>query len=279
MGHGDHWGCFDDDIKELTTGLLLTAVKNGEVTDVGKVRTVWPGKTHEEEGTVYASDYPADTDVCFRSLHWIDQDTRTIRLVSWFPMGRVGHLTDVKIRAIREWELGLEAVIVGSTSDGAEIAFFDTPYFKNSGAYRIGEWQSFSLAGLAYSVHSAAGSHFIRDDQEQLRQWYEVMGEEPPRDAGGRILPQTVSLEGLAALVPSDGDWPEDCTYSCVVEGLDSFTVEGYKIYSIDTTFLHLEPEVGGILYAPSRVIEAGYTLKEGDTITGGLWLHGCLCV
>jgi hypothetical protein len=187
MGHGDHWAALDPDVQGLIARILPVAVEQGEVADVTRVRGVFPGGTEEQDTAVYSIDYPTAGPFRFRILHWADPPTKTVRVFSAFPMASCGFATDVRIDEIREWEYGLEAVIVGATYQDAMVAFFDTAYFKNKDRYRVGEWYTFSLAGLAYSLESAKGDHVVRDDQEFLRRWYEVIGEEPPRDERGLI--------------------------------------------------------------------------------------------
>lgn len=276
MGHGDHWHCLHEDIEELLERYISVCTEKGQVVD--KVRAASRSKKTGEriESQIYSCIYPG-TDLSVQIIHQAIPKPRKNRFVSGFPSACSGIETPIAITESRPWANGLEGVVLGKTDAGAELAFFDTRFYKNKDRYRPGERLLFELSGLAYNVQCMNGCEVVTDDQNALECFYEALGETPKRDEDGLIPPLVHPADGAVSLTSSSDEYPEDMEYHCVVDSVESFALDDIRIFKVHTTLLPTEPALEGILYVGETVLTDGYRLNEGDSIGGLLWLQGRL--
>jgi len=244
-GHGDHWGCVLQAIDEgkLVDYLVAVTKKDDQPEQFGTDR----------KGLAFRSELgPLRTCVIV-----VDNV-----IASAYPEVEDGPVWPVKIQEIIPWANGIEGQISGSAY-GAQVRFFDTRFYANSGRYVVGEIYNFKMGALAYTIGQAP----------------EI---EAQSDIGAKI-----SFKGASAYMPassggannSDTDI-DDYWFHSPLEGepvetsLVDRKLTGYPIIMAIPNDYELHITV----YAAEHAIAADMALARlEDDLQGFLWLQGQL--
>ena len=276
MGHGNHWECLGGTAEERVGQFIPLVCASGQVGPAVKRTAKWFDSEVETEESIVTVEHPETPLRCLAMLV-SNQATKSHSLYSGFPYAAEAAPMRLSVDNIRDWGNHVEGVLECSAPLGGTIAFFDTHYYRNRDGYKVGKEFDFRLAGLLYSLKLVNGETVTVTDQEVLAQRWAAYGKEPKRDAQGLIEPDIIHLDGMVALFPSDGDWPEDAQYRCQLKEVSTFMLEDILVYRLVPELEEDQQFFPGILYAAAAVLQDGYVPKPGDNISGRVWVQGFL--
>lgn len=203
-----------------------------------------------------------------------NREGKTNQFVSAYPYLE-GKPTLVKILDILEWDNRIEATIkcvYEFDGEGFEFHFFATDYFANKNLYRIGNTIEIALA--ASSGDARVASKGIKFDGQKAIDFLSKLGVIPTYDENGEVMPVNLSTEKLIAFFVHDKKCPEEAEFQSPTEYYhDDFCFFNYnrpirkRLITIDNNTQLKVP-----LY-----FRADFDIKDGDSLTGILWLSGRL--
>ena len=280
-GHGDHWSCLGES-KEVIAYFLPLVCDDSERDTFygGKISVENPETGQEHMEKVISFTGPERDDFCALALLVSDSVKGGARVWSAYPFAKKGIPHEIKITAIEEWKNTLEARIEGETEDGAEIGFFDTLYHLNKEKYEIGKTYPFMLSGLAYNLKIPEDKGFKISDPEKIRGFREKMSDAGIDFPEEDDEPIEFSLGGAAIFLPIE-DWDvDDFSFRAPVRHVSSFQLEGQTVHAVTAIVLRPfgpdDEDFDLTIYAADHAIE-GEPPKQGDDISGSLWLQGYL--
>lgn len=198
-------------------------------------------------------------------------------LVSLFPFHQRGTQVSLRVRQVRIWEGGLEAQVTADWGD-AEVTFFDTRHVIDRAWYSAGRLDEFVLCGIAYSAAPACSRDLPFEWTSEL---VEKLGKVVPPEDLPEPGPATLSLEGMACLLPVAGWDADDYAFRGPIREVGTFcSWLGQDGWTARTTVLRAGP--GGrdqdLDIHITRQSWAGEAAPAvGQHIEGRLWLQGYL--
>lgn len=174
-----------------------------------------------------------------------------LEFISAFPVARHGAVQRLTLHLARPWETGCEAIVLASTPSGATVSYFDTAYLHPWNEWDADEDMDIRLAGFAYRLGLAPARLNTLDDQE-LRVWFD----------------------------PLEGGNPDEFEFEGVIVGVAKHQAWDQLVYRLEVTMLRAsstQPEQDFTIpvYVTGPRLEGGYVPREGDAITGAIWLQG----
>lgn len=278
-GHGNHWECLLKPVEEAIERFIAPTLASGKLESPVRRSGLWFDRDKMSEETVSPI-------ICgthdLRILALVVSDTPAERNVfySAYPFAAKGGKLRLQLTEVRDWGNEIEGVLVGETEDGSPVAFFDSLYFRNRDAYRVGESYDFQMAGLIYSVRCTNEETIDITDEERIAMYASAWGKEPERLPNGKSAPVSIHLAGCTGYAGTSDEYPEDAEFYCVIEKVAEFQIEGVRIFQITPRACADEDEnvpLPQTIFGAESAFAAGYIPKVGDSIGGGLWTQGFL--
>lgn len=269
--HGDHHAPFvqDDELREfindmmkesklfMTTDAVVSFDNN--VTGLSRVASL-----------KYIGNENID-DISYLALVAYNPAEDTNEFVSCYSYLQ-GNSVLVEVIDILEWEDQIEATIkckYSSYDESFVFHFFATDYYFNKEKYKIGAKIHVGIAASSGNVKEASRG-FTFEGQKAV-DFLTKMGKEPTYNENGEVEPVRFSTESLIAFLPNDSKCPDMAEFQSPVRELqyDSFynsTVKRCIIKINQDTRLEIP-----------LFFNCVPNLREGDPVTGWLWLTGRL--
>ena len=244
-GHGDHWGCI---FRQVEEGAVLRFISDA-IREAGQ-----PEVFHAPGGGVgMAARSPGER---VRACILVEDD----QLVSAYPEAQGGTVWPIVVREVVPWANGVEGQISGECY-GAAVSFFDTRFYANRGAYRVGDTYDFRMSAFAYVLRPAED---VEVDVESLG--------------------TKVSFRGARAYMPAgssgQGADIDDYWFHSPLEGpVERTHFAGRELLVYPVTLAIPEHfDMSLPLYAASHATAPGMDqVKPEDDLEGFLWLQGHL--
>jgi hypothetical protein len=262
-GHGDHWECLYENVETFAEEILPELFVNLSLTPEAPLDRPLSleGRDFQTALAFMEDDGPVRHMVlCLR-----DARDQSVSVASAYPFLADGTAHRLEIRAVHEWEHGLEAQIEAATPLGSLVAFHDPLYFKNKKRYLVGQTLEFNLAGLIYRAEP--GDPTPIETPEHLRE---------------QGFPAQLTLEGAAMYLPLGDEDPDDFTFHSPILNVESFVFGGRTVHRIQAK-LAGDPEGDANkdlvlpLFASDLALPEGFVPQPGSDFTGILWLQGYL--
>lgn len=261
MGHGNHWAAILGDGEDAIGRMLAKTTEKGAVLG-GKVEKASPDRPKVWNALTYPG-----TPLQYLVLLETTQERNV--LMNGYPYAPGGVRNRLKVERIHGSEVNGEALIEASFEDAVDITFFDPLYFREGHRYAEGQTYDFELSAIAYRIRRAEPQVFTVDRPELAA----ILGAPGDESRG----PVAIHTEGAAILLPIEQGEPDDYQFQAPIEAVSSFKIEGTRIYRARATLLRLDAPFVVDLYAAEHVLPSGYEPREGDDVTGVLWLQGHL--
>ncbi|MEW5723387.1 MAG: hypothetical protein AB1896_09790 [Thermodesulfobacteriota bacterium] len=268
-GHEGHWGCVYEDVGWFLREHLPEVYRR--LVDEGEAALEAAGPSPSPAGLPLVGHFDRRGEIRHLMIHLVDHGKKTLRFVTAYPYNTVGVTHQIRVTQVIGRANEAEGQIKGVTRGGAFIAFFDPLYFLNKGCYQVGKSYDFNLSALAYHARPVAGRYIEVPVTEQIRR---LLGEENP-PPGPTVQ---VSTSGLAALLPYESRDVDDFAFQAPVGRPHRFRFEGRPVHRLPATVMRPEDEDFQVmLYIADHVFPPGVEPKEGDDLTGVLWMQGYL--
>jgi hypothetical protein len=242
-GHGDHWGCIFRSVEESELmRFIADSINNAEQPEL-----------FGGPGVGMAARSPGDrVRACILA---VDE-----RLVSAYPEAQGGAVWPIVVQEIVPWANGVEGQITGECH-GAAVSFFDTRFYANGRAYKVGETYNFHMNAFAYILRPA----------EDIEVEAENLGTK-------------VSFRGARAYMPAGMDSEEadidDFWFHSPLEGeITQTELAGRRLRAYPVTLaLPDDFDMSLSLYAADHALSPGAEAAGLDEdLDGFLWLQGYL--
>ena len=275
-GHGNHWECLSKPVEDTIQSFIPATIARGQVGESVRRVGMWFDRDTPSEETV-RSVVLGDTPLGSMVLLVTDSPRNRSVLYSAYPCALAGAKQHLTLREIRDWGNEVEAVLVGETPDGIDVAFFDTRYFLNRDHYRIGDTYDFDIAGLIYAARCTNDETITVTDQERIAAIQDGMSGEPERLPDGSLAPLVIHLAGCTGYAPTSNDYAEDAEFYCVIGSVVEFDLEGIRIFQITPESGEPNIPLPGVIFGAVSAFKDGYLPRLGDSIGGRLWTQGYL--
>ena len=269
-GHGDHWGCLEEEVSELPDRWLRRAVADGMMADHRE-----PGPL--EEGEAIGIVWPAEGSLRVLSLiAGVSDEDGEVRnvLASAYPYAHTGRVYRLVIEDIIPWANGIEGWLTASFAgeDGPIVTFFDTRFYAHNQEYRIGMEADFILSGLAYRAVDAHPDPVFITDPDRIRAM------RAGTDRADDESPVEIRLNGAAILIPrSDAD-PDDYEFQAPVLERERFDLNGRQVMRLTATVMRLsdsDRDISIDIYVGEHGWGNDARPSVGSDVQGVLWLQG----
>lgn len=200
------------------------------------------------------------------------EEAQSYELWSAYPILE-GASNNVIIDGCHTWGNGIEGVVACHIASGPPVAFFDPYYFRESAKFVNGNAVQIDLAGLAFSLTKADS----KDIQVTEGAFYKMELNRFLADNPGKkeadFIPPVVTMRGARLLFA--GAYVPEYTFQCPAVNIEQCELFGTRFFRIQTVFAGVdESELRGYIYASEAILN-GYEPKQGDDITGTLWMSG----
>lgn len=278
-GHGDHWGCFAENVSEFIKGYLPMTIDKGSLLKMESEDGEFMTSTSRESSQYPVGIYWPSENLRFLTLIMIDKGAERNELWSAYPWSVSGVQHSLSIEKVIPWSNGIEGQIKVLVDDAASITFFDTLYYLNHPTYREEQSFLFSLAGFAYKFSVIDPEPVSIKNPETIRRLRSMgFGESKPKyEAAGE--PETIIVEtkGMAIFFQLDGWDDDDYSFRAPVVEVEEMEFLNEPLWRVRATVLRIEQEFNLDIFVTTKVMGEGQAPKPGDDIEGALWLQGYL--
>lgn len=277
-GHGDHWGCFTEDVSGFIREYLPMTINEGTLMTV--VRKNEKIMTSAQKGS---QRYPAglfwpESDLRFLSLLMIDNEVKKNEILSAYPFAISGVPQNLTIEDVIPWKNTIEGQIKVLVAETVPLTFFDTLYYINYPQYLIGESYQFSLSSFAYRFSVVEPEPIRIADPEAIRRLCSAGFGKPKTATDGQIEPIVIETKGMASLIQIDGWDDDDYSFRAPVVEVEEAEFLGEPLWRVRATVLRVEDcELDLNIYVTRKVMGDGRMPMADDDIGGALWLQGYL--
>lgn len=170
-----------------------------------------------------------------------------LELLAMYPYAESPHVWPLRLERIEESADGLEARLLGS-SDGAQVAFYDTLYLKNREAYRLGDTYNLQVSAIAYQLE--------------------------PDELGEEFAPDFTGFGPLSRFSPDSAAAPDEVVFHSYIE--EVFTIDFWgvplRVYVIPLARPDRDkPPLRVEVYVHDAIADREFSV--GERVRGVLWL------
>jgi hypothetical protein len=170
-----------------------------------------------------------------------------LELLAMYPYAESPHVWPLRLERIEESADGLEARLLGS-SDGAQVAFYDTLYLKNRDAYRLGDTYNLQVSAIAYQLE--------------------------PDELGEEFAPDFTGFGPLSRFSPDSAAAPDEVVFHSYIE--EVFTIDFWgvplRVYVIPLARPDRDkPPLRVEVYVHDAIADREFSV--GERVRGVLWL------
>ena len=270
-GHADHHEPF------LTNTEILPFLRNfvDNSTLDREIITEYSYEGHApHETTVYCLKYAPKgkgQEIPYRALIVSIKELGKNELITFYPYLE-GITTMVKVVEVLEWKDKLQATVKAQyemNSSRFDFYFFATDYFANKDKYREGNEIEIGLAASGNVKIAPTGFDY---EGQMAIAFLRMMGKNPTYDQNGNVEPVHISLENLVAFLPTNSEMPDTAEFQSLVTKIDEKYEAMGKPIRTGEIILDQDTEIKALIYFNSNC-----NPKEGEGITGNIWLSGHL--
>lgn len=270
MNHGDH----------LDAIMLANLLMKNHLQDIMKDSCVWKKACtqvttedmYEEKTNVVSLVYGEDS---IRLLTTIahDKGNNTNMFMSIYPICE-GIPVEVYINKVLEWDNQVEATIYCSVGE-IEFAFFAIDYYCNKRKYMAGKTMTIDLAALAMKAREAQRGFSF--EGQQAIDWLAKIGKTPMYDDKGNVEPVRFSMENLVSYQNTDSKCPDEAEFQSPVGKIEKASILGIDFFKTMITIGRRDTDAGELEVSVPLYFRQDFfpTVKEGDPVSGWLWLTG----
>ncbi len=272
---GSHWSPFVHEVSDMLERLpeiLEQAVIALERSDLPKplrelpaswprgYHLAWPGRT---AGVMAV----------------IRKEEQTNEFVSMYPFFLQCTRHRVSLLQVSVWDNGCEAQIKAELG-ASTITFFDTLFLFHRPWYETGGHYEFALNGIAYVAGPAKVMELPYARNPDQVAWEHLLakrrGDPPPE------VPATISLAGMAMLLPIEGWDRDDYSFRAPIKSVREFRdVLGESGWVVQATVLRssddTDEDIDLDIFITQRAWQGVESPQVGQDIEGQLWLQGYL--
>ncbi|MDR1942160.1 MAG: hypothetical protein LBQ47_07520, partial [Endomicrobium sp.] len=263
-GLGDIWEAFNyfGDAEKFVE-IIRASVEDGKI-------------KHDLHEAAYIV-YPENNSIQLCSL--IEKKNNTNEFISMFPL-LAGIPAKLNITEKYTWENGLEGEVSGKWLGGREINFFAPFYYQQFLNTEINKEFTVYLSGIAFSVKDDTGNKFEIDKGDMYEMQLRKFLKDNPDKTKKDFPCITVHMGDVSVLFPTQ--YYSNFEYRGPILSIEYTELLGAKIAKAKIRILRsgydvkAEEELCINLYLTEHALN-GYNPKEGDCITGAMWLTGYL--
>ena len=245
QGHGSHWETVLGE--ESIVAKLKEIVQNSGILSKKRAAVVLDDGVEEKDLlTLMCPVSESQIPINFMTI-LAEQDGRSA-LVSGYPFIMDGLTVKGRIEDVEIWDNNVEAVVTIKLESGTEICFFATDYHLSKDRYQQGKTCEANIAALAYLCNT--------DDR----------------------FSAALDSSFLSALVRINEDYKDDYKFLSFVQYVESVDIMGIPMSRLDILLGMGNKEQTILpLYVRDTLFRDAGVPKEGEAITGALWMQGHL--
>lgn len=273
-GHGDHWECVYDSVDSFVGGRMQVLVERADVADVMD----WPEIALEDQMCdrliVLTNKWNL---LAINTVLLASKETGSNLLATSYPLPLGGIRHSLTIREVEPWDIGIEGVVTGETSFGAQVSFFDPFFYRTKDDYVLNGEQVVRMSAFAYPTLDGPLPPFVVREGEL----YDM------EVAEGRIRagePLELDASNTKMLFPIESWGPSEFSFAGRIKSAKTCTIDDRPFYALRTAVMVDQDGVAGddqdfdiMLFCGRHALAEGLDLKPEASISGRLWMHGTL--
>ncbi len=272
MDHGDHLDAI------MPANLLI----HNRLEDIIEESIVWKKACtrvttedlYEERTDVISLVYGEDTIKLLTTLAY-NKKSNTTMFMSIYPVCE-GVPIEVLIDKVLEWDNQVEATVYCSFGE-IKFAFFAIDYYCNKRKYVVGNTLTIDLAALAMKAREARRSFSF--EGQQAIDWLAKIGRTPTYDEKGNVEPVRFSMENLVSYLNTDSKCPDEAEFQSPVGKIEKASILGIDFFKTMIIIGRRDTDEGELEVSVPLYFRQDFfpTVKEGDPVSGWLWLMGSI--